>query len=86
MPVIQPTAALDKHTNPPLVAGEVFRILYAEKSYTPYVGTYFVPVAGGDGDNTIQYLGTSEVGAGYDSRDVLERYNVKYQVVTLREV
>lgn len=84
MPVIKPTDALDKHTNPPLVAGEVYRILYAEKSYAPYVGTYFVPVAGGA--STLQYLGTSEVGAGYDDREVLKRYNAKYQVVTLREV
>lgn len=85
MPIIKPMDdLLDKHVNPTLVAGEVFRILYAEESYAPYVGTYFVPVAGGV--STIQYLGTTELGAGYDSTSVLGRYNVKYQVVTLREV
>ncbi|ANT45307.1 hypothetical protein PP16_gp07 [Pectobacterium phage PP16] len=84
MPIIKPVIALDKHTNPALVAGEVFRILHAEGSYASYVGTYFVPVAGGD--NTIQYLGTTALGAGYDSRDVLRRYKVKYQAVNLQEV
>lgn len=81
MPIIRPMNTLDKHVNPLLVAGEVYRIIYAEKTYTSLVGTYFVPVSGVD--NTIQYL---EVGVGYDSRDALVQHNVKYQVVTLQEV
>ncbi len=84
MPIIKPATALDQHTNPPLVAGEVYRILHADGNYAQHVGVYFVPVAGGGG--IMQYLGTSEIGAGYDSKSVLERYNVKYQVVALREV
>lgn len=71
--------------NPELSVGQIYRITDTDgpSSFNRRVDSYFsaIPTQG-----LIVYLASNPNTGGFDSANVLERYNVSFEIVTLAEV
>lgn len=77
MPVLVKSPFTKEHTNPRLKEGGVYRILSANDNYQcSHIFAYH------DANDSVVYL----TGGSWDSKDVLDKYNMRFVEVTLQEV
>lgn len=84
MPILAPKETpVQKHVNPALRTGEVYRVLAALPSYVSTIGRTFT-VSGCAAE--VVWLSQGEYKGGYDNVDILERKAILFEVCTLQQL